>query len=470
MGGHEKIGAISASTGTNSKIEAAYRAMTPKSAELAGQAARLLPSGLAHDSRRMWPYGIYTDRAEQSRKWDVDGNEYVDYYGGHGAMLLGHGRPEVKEAVRRQMERGTQFGTCHELEVRWSQLIQDMVPCAERVRFHSSGTEATHMAMRLARAFTGKSKIIRFYGHFHGWHDHVAFGVDSHFDGTPSIGVTEQVAQGAVLVPPHDTDRVREVLETDDDVAAVIIEPIGSNSGKVPATGETLRQLRQLTRDHDVLLIFDEVVTGFRVSPGGAQAHYGVIPDLTALAKIVAGGLPGGAICGRKDILDYLDFEVSAAAGREKVRHQGTFNANPVSAAAGIAALEIVKATDVCARAIATTQKLRTELNRVLEEEDVPWAIYGDFSNFHIFTNPNNLPITPSSFDARVHDYTVFKADPRASLLDKLRLGMLINGVDLKGWRGGFISAVHDDADIDRTLEAWRKTLRMLKEEAELRD
>ena len=461
---------MTVTTLTNSKIEAAYRAMSPKSAEMARLATLRLPSGLAHDSRHMWPFGIYTDHAEGSRKWDVDDNEYVDYYGGHGAMLLGHGRPEVKEAVHQQMEKGTHFGTCHELELRWSGLIQEMVPCAERVRFHSSGTEATHMAIRLARAFTGRSKIVRFYGHFHGWHDHVAFGVDSHFDGTPSIGINDKVAQEVVLAPPHDIERVRHVLESDGDVAAVMIEPIGSNSGKVPATGDTLRQLRELTRENGALLIFDEVVTGFRVSPGGAQAHHGVTPDITALAKIVAGGLPGGAVCGRKDIMDYLDFEVSEKAGREKVRHQGTFNANPLSAAAGVAALEIIKTGEPGARAAATAKTVRAELNRVLAEESVPWAIYGEFSIFHIFTNPRNLAITPGAFDATAYDYKTFASDPRKMLLAKLRLGMLIHGVDLKGWRGGFLSAVHDDDDIERTTEAWRKTLRMLKDEGELDD
>lgn len=324
------------------------------------------------------------------------------------------------------------------------------------------------MAIRLARAFTGRSKIVRFYGHFHGWHDDVAFGVDSHFDGTPSIGISGKVAQDVVLVPPHDVDRVRQVLESDGDIAAVMIEPIGSNSGKVPATGETLRQLRALTSQYGAVLIFDEVVTGFRVSPGGAQAHYGVVPDLATLAKLVAGGLPGGAVCGRKDIMDYLDFEVSKEAGREKIRHQGTFNANPISAAAGVAALEIIKTGEPGARAAATAETLRAELNRVLTEENVPWAIYGEFSVFHIFTNPRHLPIAPAEFDATACDYTTFAPDPRDMLLAKLRLGMLIHGVDLKGWRGGFVSAVHDDADIERTIDAWRKTLRMLKDEGEL--
>lgn len=441
--------------------------MTPGSATLARRAAQLLPSGLAHDSRHMWPYSIYADRARGSRKWDVDGNEYIDYYGGHGALLLGHGRPEVIEAVHAQLEKGTHFGNCHELEIRWGELVRVLVPSAERIRFHSSGTEATHMAIRLARAFTGKPKIIRFYGHFHGWHDHVASGVDSHFDGSPAIGILPQVTEGTVLVPPHDMDRVRDALDHGD-VAAVLIEPIGSGSGRVPATVAMLHELRELTYERGVLLIFDEVVTGFRVSPGGAQTHYDVVPDLTTLGKAIAGGLPGGAVCGHKNILDYLDFEESARAGREKVRHQGTFNANPVCAAAGIAALRLIKTTDACARANATAARLRTEMNRILDEEDVAWSVYGEFSFFHIFTNPDDLPIASTGFDPTAYDYQTFQTDPRDSLLAKMRLAMLINGVDLKGWKGGIVSAAHGGPDIERTVYAWRATLSMLKEEGDL--
>ncbi|MBI4184508.1 MAG: aspartate aminotransferase family protein [Proteobacteria bacterium] len=453
---------------TNSKIVSAYRAMTPKSAERAREAREYLPSGLAHDSRHMAPYGIYVDRAKGPRKWDIDGNEYVDFYGGHGALLLGHRHPKVMAAVAAQIEKGTHFGTCHEIELSWAKLICEMIPCAERVRFTSSGTEATHMALRLARAFTGREKIIRFYGHFHGWHDQVSFGVDGHFDGSPTPGVLRSVTAGTVLVPPNDVARVEQVLKSDPDVAAVIIEPTGSNSGKVPTTPEVLRRLRELTRQYDALLIFDEVVTGFRVSPGGAQAHYNVVPDITSLAKIVAGGLPGGAVCGRKDILDWLDFEVSEELGREKVRHQGTFNANPVSAAAGAATLEIIKTTDACARANESAAWLRARMNQVLEEENVPWAVYGDFSVFHFFTNPEKLPIKPTAFDAPAQGYKVFKGDKRASMLAKLRLAMLTNGVDLKGWRGGILSATHTEAELEKTVAAWRTSLRMLKEEGEV--
>ncbi len=308
-------------TSSNSRVVAAYRERTPASERLSREARESFPSGITHDSRRLLPYGIYVDHAKGPRKWDADGNEYVDFYGGHGALLLGHGRAEVVEAVARQMERGTHFGAGHELEVRWGALVREMVPSAETVRFTSSGTEANLMALRLARAFTGRAKILRFHGHFHGWSDHVAFGVGDHFDGTATPGVLAEIAQNTVLLPADDVDAVAGLLEADGDIAAVILEPTGASSGQIPLDGDFLAGLREVTRAHGVMLIFDEVVTGFRVSPGGAQAHYGVTPDLTSLAKILAGGLPGGAVAGRADVLELLDFDAAAEkAGQSHFR------------------------------------------------------------------------------------------------------------------------------------------------------
>src|SRR5215210_4088919 len=177
-----------------SAIVAAYRARTRRSFELYGQATGLLPSGSVHDSRRTWPYRIYGDHALGSRKWDVDGNEYVDYYGGHGALLLGHQHPKVLEAIATQLGKGLHLAASNELEIEWARCICEMVPSAERVRFTSSGTEATQLAMRLARASTGRTRIVRFQTHFHGWHDQVAFGVSEHLDGSASIGVLQDVA------------------------------------------------------------------------------------------------------------------------------------------------------------------------------------------------------------------------------------------------------------------------------------
>jgi len=459
---------MNAETARESLILGSYLERTPRSARRHDEARGLLPSGIVHDARRTWPYGLYVDRAMGSRKWDIDGNEYVDYYGGHGALLLGHQHPKVVEAVQAQLRKGMHFAAGHELQIEWARLIQELIPSAERVRFTSSGTEATLLAMRLARASTGKGKIVRFATHFHGWHDHVAFGVKEHLDGTPTVGVLADVAANVILIKPNDVAGVARVLGERSDVAAVIIEPVGSSSGAIPTPPAFLRELREITFRHGVLLIFDEVVTGFRVSPGGAQALYGIMPDLTTLAKIVAGGMPGGAVAGRKDILDWLDHEASAAAGRERIAHEGTHNAHPVSAAAGIATLKLIRDTDACARASASAGQLRAGMNTVLEEEGVPWAVYGVHSFFNFFTNPENREIRPTAFDAQAVPIEWFKPDKRERLLAKMRLAMLVYGIDLKSWRGGIVSSAHTQADVDLTLEAWQRSLRALKEEGDL--
>ena len=453
---------------TNSPIIAAYRAATPGSAAAAEKAARLFPSGVTHDSRYIEPYGLYITRAKGPRKWDVDGNCYVDYFGGHGALLLGHCHPKVVAAVEQQVERGTHFGASHELEIAWAEWVMKLIPSAERVRFTSSGTEATMMALRLARAFTGKSKIIRFKHHFHGWHDHMTSGYASHFDGSPTPGVLPGVTTGLVLAEQNDAVGLARLLDDDDDIAAAILEPTGAHGAQLPIDPAFLVELRELTRQHGVLLIFDEVVTGFRVSPGGAQVEYGIRPDLTTLAKILAGGLPGGAITGRKDILDLLDFQVTKAADREKISHQGTFNANPLSAAAGVAALEVVGTTDACAVANRHADTMRRRINEVFEEERVPWAVYGAFSNFHFFTNPGRTAITPTRFDPKAVPAEAFFDKRQAGLVHKFRLAMMTHGVDFSGSPGGITSATHGEAELEDTMTALRKAIRMLKQEREI--
>ncbi len=449
---------------SNSRIEAAYRERTRRSAELAREARDLFPSGITHDSRKLDPYTIYVDRAEGPRKWDVDGNEYIDYFGGHGALMLGHHHPDIDRVIVEALGRGTHFGSSHEGEVRWAQAIKDLVPSVERVRFTSSGTEATHLALRVARAATGRRKVVRFRTHFHGWHDHMTQGYVSHFDGTATPGVLDEVAGSVILLDPSDEVAMRETMAGDPDIAAAILEPTGSSFGLVPLRLSFLEALREATRENGVILIFDEVVTGFRVSPGGAQVAFGIFPDLTTFAKILAGGLPGGALAGRKDLLDSLDFEVTSADGREKINHQGTYNANPVSAAAGTEMLRIVGSTDACARANDFSERLRAALNEVLIDEAVPWAAYGTFSGFHVFLNSEGRSIRPDRFDPFSVDYRELKANP-PGLADRLRLAMLSNGVDIIGWPGGTISAAHGEAELAGTVDAFRESLRMLKEE-----
>ena len=450
---------------SNSRITAAFREKTRGSAALAKQAGNLFPSGVTHDARYLEPYGVYIDRADGPHKWDVDGNRYVDFYGGHGALMLGHRHPAVMHAVSEALDAGTHFGASHPREVQWARAIQRLVPSAERVRFTSSGTEATLMAVRLARAFTGRATLLRFQGHFHGWHDHMASGYTNHFDGSPTPGVLPGVTDKAVLLPPNDVAAVRAVLAGNHDIAAVILEPTGASFGQQPIGAEFVQELRRLTEQHGVLLILDEVVTGFRVSPGGAQAAFDVRPDLSSFAKIVAGGLPGAAVAGRKDILDQLDFAVSRHIGREKVQHPGTFNANPVSAAAGTAALTAIAETDACERASRTAASLRAALNEVLAEEGVSWSVYGTYSGFHTFLNPRGD--RPRVFDPAALTLDDLQSQSKA-LVNRLRLALLVHGVDVNARIGGFLSATHTADDVAHTADAFRQATRMLKQEGEL--
>jgi glutamate-1-semialdehyde 2,1-aminomutase len=456
------------SIATQSRIISQYTRRTRKSADLFARAQQVLPSGIVHDARHLRPHPIYTERAQAARKWDVDGNQYVDYVGGHGALLLGHNHPQVTQAASRQLGQGTHFGACHEPEVRWAETVCRLVPSAERVRFTASGTEATMLAMRLARAYTGKPKIVRFIGHFHGWQDHVAFGVSNHQDGSPCAGVLTEVAENVLLLPPGDLEAVRDVLARRTDVAAVILEPTGASWGQIPLLSSFLTGLREATADHDVLLIFDEVISGFRCAPGGAQELFGITPELTTMAKILAGGFPGGAVAGRQDVMDLLDFDQARTTQREKVIHTGTFNANPVSAAAGVATLEIIEGGKPCRQASNYAQRLRDELNAVLREEQVNWSVYGTFSGFHIYTNPENEPITAEDIDAGRVDYRKLKGSGRPEVLQQFRLAMLIHGVDMFGWPGGVTSAVHTDNDLADTIGAFRSSLKMLKSEGTL--
>lgn len=452
---------------TKSAIVQAYCEKTPTSARLAAEARRSIAGGVTHDSRYLEPHGIYVERALGSRKWDVDGNEYVDYSGGHGALLLGHNHPQVVDAVQRQLALGTHYGSSHELEIRWAELVCQMVPSADSVRFTSSGTEATLLALRLARACTGRTKLVRFVGHFHGWHDHMAFGVGSRFDGSASPGVLNEVASNVLLVPAGDIQGTERVLERDD-IAAVIIEPTGASWGQLPVLKEFLVELRRMTSERDIVLIFDEVITGFRCSPGGAQQVFGVTPDMTTLAKILAGGLPGGAVAGKQEIMELLDHRAAATSGREKISHHGTFNANPLSAAAGVEALQIVSGTDACQRASDYAERLRNALNEVCQKADVPWTVYGTFSGFHIYTNPEGHNLARGQLDAGDYDPMVLKARPRPELLMKLRAGMLLHGVEIFAWPGGPTSSVHTEDDLAITVEAFDKTLIMLKAEGDV--
>jgi glutamate-1-semialdehyde 2,1-aminomutase len=440
-------------------LTARYEAEFPNSRKLFEQARDVFPQGVTHDLRHLEPFPVYIDRAAGARKWDVDGHELIDYWSGHGALLLGHSHPAVVEAVQRQMERATHPGACHELEITWGQWVQKLVPSAQKLRFVSSGTEATLMALRLARIFTGRPRVLKFAGHFHGWHDFVIPAADYPYDGSVP-GVPVEVAADTVVVPPNDPAAVERALSGDRSIGCVILEPTGGHFGAVPIGGDFLRALRELTTRHGCLLIFDEVITGFRVSPGGAQAHYGVTPDLTTLAKILAGGLPGGCVAGRADLLAAIEFR----PGKPKMKHPGTFNANPLSAAAGIATLEWVATGEPGERANETARKLRVWLNALFAERGWNWVAYGAFSGFRLLPRYDGPRPTEDGFIPYGGDLQRLDGPRDVRLSHAFRRGMLLHGVDLSGL-GGMTTAAHTEADVEQTVAAVAATVELLQEE-----
>jgi glutamate-1-semialdehyde 2,1-aminomutase len=446
--------------------ERTYVESNPGSRRLYEQALAVFPSGVTHDNRYLQPFPIYCDRAAGAYKWDVDGHRYVDYLVGHGALLLGHGHPDVVRAVTEQLPRGTHYGASHELEIRWGQLVQRLMPSAERVKFVASGTEATHLALRLARSFTGRTGIVKFEGHFHGWHDYVTAAVDPPYDVPASSGVPAEILATMRVLPTTvdvDTDlgAVERTLDAGD-VAAVIVEPTGAAWGTIPLAAAFLRGLRQLTRDRGVVLIFDEVITGFRCAPGGAQGAYGITPDLTTLAKILAGGLPGGAVAGRADIMALLEFGDAPGWNRgRRIAHPGTFNANPLSAAAGIACLEVVAKGEVHRHVNRLAERLRAGWNAAGAQYGLAGCAYGTFSMVHACLDRSLLTAAGAPLGAPRY------AKTRDARVAKLRRAMLVQGVDLMG-AGGMLSLAHTDADVDHTIAAFANALAAIDREGVL--
>lgn len=429
---------------------AAWATANPRSAALSARARHLLPGGVTHDVRLAEPFPVAVARAAGSRKWDLDGHELVCYVMGHGSLLAGHCHPEVVAAVRHQARRSFHPGACHQLESEWAEAVIGLVPSAERVRFTSSGTEASLLALRLARAVTGRGKIVKLAGHFHGWHDQAALGADPPFDTPDTAGLPGEITNSVVVIPA-DADMLARVLRAGD-IAAFILEPSGAAWGTVPLPGGFLTQARRLTAETGALLVFDEVVTGFRWAPGGVQEVTGVLPDLTVLGKILAGGMPGGAVCGRSGILEHLG---GLRDDPRRVTHPGTHNAHPLSAAAGVATLGLVASGQAQQHAARLAAALRTELSSVFERCGVPGRAYGESSVFHLLFGPEA---------AGMRDPAALKAGMPAPLSNALHCGMLSEGVHL--FHGsGFLSTAHSEADVERTVGALAATLPRLAAE-----
>ena len=440
-------------------IESTYVERHPASAKLYQRAGKVLPSGVTHDARFMRPFPLYAERAAGSRKWDADGHELIDYVGGHGALLLGHNYPSVLEAAQAQLALGTHYGASQEKEIEWAEEVVRLVPSAEVVRFTSSGTEATLMALRLARTFTGKPGVIKFDRHFHGWHDYVV-GSSKYSSGLPA-GVP-QATLDSVSVLPVAMDEVRSTVTERNDIGAIIVESAGASSGQLPVPRGFLQELQAFCRANGILMIMDEVVTGFRWAPGGVQEVEGVQPDLTTLAKILAGGLAGCAVAGRRDVMEHLEFGAKAA----KVGHPGTFNANPLSASAGVACLREIADGRHQRRAADLAAQMRAGMNGVMCELGIPGFIYGQSSEFKILLAGTQVP-EAQDYDPRDLAWGLLEQGMPPERTRLMQLAMANHGSHFFG-AGGLVSAVHVEDDIARTVDAWRSSLLELRDEGAL--
>ncbi|OWK43373.1 aspartate aminotransferase family protein [Fimbriiglobus ruber] len=442
-----------------------YADTFPGSRERFERARTLFPCGVTHDTRMMDPFPVYVTHAKGSKKWDVDGHELIDYIVGHGSHILGHTPADVVKAVQDQMARCTHPGACHDLELEWADLVKKIVPSAERIRFTGSGTEATMMALRLARLYTGQPKFLKFQGHFHGWHDAVTIASDPPYDTNAVPGVIDAVVANCVAVLPNDLNRVEDALRSDDKIGSVILEPTGGHWGGVPIRGAFLAGLREICTRLNRVLIFDEVITGFRVAPGGAQEAFGVTPDLTTLAKILAGGLPGGCVAGRADILAYLE----PRPGKPKMKHPGTYNANPLSASAGVATLTRVATGEPSRKANAVARELRNALNAMFAANDWPWVAYGDFSMIRVLPGYRGDRPKPAAgdYDGFIPcggDLNALDGPKTTAQVAAMRQGMLLNGVDWWGL-GAMTSCEHTSADVARTVSAMKAAIEMMTAE-----
>lgn len=444
----------------NATILERYLARTPRSEALARTGRTVLAGGIVTDTRFFEPYGIYVERAAGAHKWDVDGNDYLDFFGGHGANILGHSHPVLVDAVSQAVKRGVQFAANQPFEVALAAEVLRHFPSAQRLRFTGSGTEATMLALRLARAFTNRPKIVRFASHYHGWHDHAVSGYAGQFDGGAAPGILPEIAAQTILLQPDDPAGLeRAAAAYGPQIAAFIIEPVGTHFGVVPTAAEFLHQVANTARSVGALFILDEVLSGFRIAMGGAQAAYGLKPDLTTLAKILCGGMPGGAVIGRAEILDMLDFDPNRRNGRPKVLHQGTFTGNPLSMAAGLAVLRELERSDGCARANSLGKLARRRLNELSRSEGLPFSWYGEFSVFHLFFG--DLPA--QSLDSRRKlELYLTRAQP---LANRFRMALNVLGFDLNTKCSGLLSAVHTERDVEDLVAGVSKAAFLLKKD-----
>ena len=420
-----------------------------RSIEMITAARSLMPGGVNSPARAFGAVGgdpIVFQRGEGAYLFDVDGNQYIDYIGSWGPMILGHAHPDVVRSVCDAATRGTSFGAPTEAENTLAELIIEAVTSIEMVRLVNSGTEATMSAIRLARGYTGRDRIIKFSGNYHGHVDSllVAAGSSAATLAVPdSPGVTQGTAQDTVILPYNNPDAlIQAFTEHPNEIAAVILEPVVGNMGCVTPTESFLKTLREITRDQGALLIYDEVMTGFRVAFGGAQSLQGIEPDLTTLGKIVGGGLPVGAYGGRRDVMEQI-----LPSG--KVFQAGTLSGNPLATAAGVATLKRLRDESPYDYLESISARLESGLASAAQDAGLPHTVNRVGSMLTLFFNPD--PVTEWDVASRCD----------TGRFAKYFWGLADQGIYMpcSQYEALFISAAHTEADIDQTIEAARKTL-----------
>jgi len=435
-----------------SDVRMRYKRKTRNSAKLWKQSAKVMPGGITANIKFFEPHPIFMKKAKGSRIYDVDDNEYVDLCLCLGPLILGHGHPAVIEAIKKQLENSgtTMLGTPHELESKMANELRHLVPCAEMTRFVNSGLEATLHALRLARAYTHKTKIAKFEGHYHGAHDYVAVSVSPPLnlagpDSAPlavsnSAGLPQFVLDNTVVLPFNDSASAERIIEKNkDELAAVIIEPVAR--GFLPPDKDFLKSLRTVTKENNIVLIFDEIMTGFRLGLGGAQEYFGVTPDLVALGKVVGGGLPIGVFAGKSEIMEYMS-PVGSRSISDRVFHSGTFNGCPTVLAAGLATLEILKKNGTYEHINWVADEVKKYMRDAFEDERLDAKVIGLASMFQcLFTSGN------------VRNYRdIARADSKKRM--DFDLELINNGIYVRPGRTYYTSLAHSKPDLKKTFEA----------------